>query len=723
MKNLFKIHLLIVYYCRNGKCESLSQSFLNVNSGSHLTVDNATISIGGAVSSSGTFDVTNGTVVMDGSSAQFIPANTFARNTIKNLGINNTVTLQGQDTLTGTLFFHANNKTFNTANFLTLKSTAIGTANVADITYGGLVTGNIISGNVTVERYLSAHKAWKFLSIPTNTVQTVRQAWQEGGINTGDNPVPGYGTQITGSGGVAGGYDLYTATPSMKTYNSATNTWVGIANTIASGIKNIEGYMVFDRGDRTANAYTSISTQTVLRTTGSLYTNDQAPIVVNAGTFTSIGNPYASALDMRNIAKPGVKDFFYLWDPKLGGSFGLGGYQAFSNNGSGNYIITPGGGSYDSSGSVSNYIQSGQAFLVQGDTGGGNLTFTEASKADSSRLVSRPTGLRQPQLRTNLYGINTDNTNYMLDGFLVTYDDLYSNAVDDMDAIKPTNFSENLSVKTGNNLLVIERRQTISKKDTVFLNLTNMKARPYRFEFSAHQLDQPGLTGFLEDSYLHTRTPINLNRNTFEDFSVVNNPGSYAPDRFRIVFMPALVLPLSITNIKAYQKDKDIAVEWQVVNENHIKQYELEKSIDGNHFSTSHTTVANNMPVNNYTWLDINPSEGYNYYRVLNIDANGKKGYSTIVKVLLDKGQPGISVYPNPVANGIINIEFTKEPPGMYGIRLLNKIGQVIVSKQINHSETSSSESIPISKYAAHGLYQLELTKPNGDKMNMNVIY
>ncbi len=130
---------------------------------------------------------------------------------------------------------------------------------------------------------------------------------------------------------------------------------------------------------------------------------------------------------MRNITKTGVKDFFYVWDAALAGAYGYGGYQTFSNNGSGNYVITPGGGSYGASGSISNYIQSGQAFFVQGDVGGGSLTFKEAAKTTGSGVVSVAPPVPTPQLRANLYGINTDNSTYMADGLLINYDDNYSN--------------------------------------------------------------------------------------------------------------------------------------------------------------------------------------------------------------------------------------------------------------------------------------------------------
>ena len=58
--------------------------------------------------------------------------------------------------------------TLTTNNNLTLKSNAAGTARVAIIPVNGAgaATG-FITGNVTVERYISAQRAWRFLSVPT----------------------------------------------------------------------------------------------------------------------------------------------------------------------------------------------------------------------------------------------------------------------------------------------------------------------------------------------------------------------------------------------------------------------------------------------------------------------------------------------------------------------------------------------------------------------------
>jgi hypothetical protein len=508
----------------------------------------------------------------------------------------------------------------------------------------------------------------------------------------------------------------------MKTYNSATGNWVGVSGT-GIAIKTTTGYMTFIRGDRTASAINSPATQTVLRTKGSLYTGDQAPIIVNAGQFTAIGNPYASAIDMRYITKTGVKDFFYAWDPKLAGYYGYGAYQTFSYDGS-DYVVTPGGGSYAASGLPSNFIQSGQAFFVQGDTGGGSITFKEDAKTTGSALISAPARLPQPRLRANLYGVNADNTTYTADGLLINFDDSYSNSVDDMDAIKISNSSENLSVKTANKLLVVERRHTINSQDTIFLNLANTKAQKYRFEIAADWFDQqPGLTAFFEDSYLHTSTPLDLAGTTTIDFNIVNIPGSYAVNRFSIVFTPPVALPLTLTSVKAYQKNKDIAVEWTVENESNMKQYEVERSDDGNHFSKAGTVKANNNAATNYSWTDVNPGNGLNYYRIKSIDINDKIEYSKIVKVQNSKNiNQDIMIFPNPIINKTVNLLFISQPKGMYYIRITDQLGKPVLIKQLIRNNESDSETIPLDSNLSHGIYHIEIIKPGGEKKIIKMI-
>ncbi len=142
------------------------------------------------------------------------------------------------------------------------------------------------------------------------------RSWQEGATATNvsspapgsaGNPVAGYGTMLTSdvAGAVtqpAPGFDAFTSPgPSIKYYDSSTSSYIGPAST-ALPIYNQRGYFVFVRGDRSVYTSTGTATPTVLRTKGTLFTPAHPPLTSNvaAGLFECVGNPYASAIDMRN---------------------------------------------------------------------------------------------------------------------------------------------------------------------------------------------------------------------------------------------------------------------------------------------------------------------------------------------------------------------------------------------------------------------------------------
>ncbi|MEO8763708.1 MAG: hypothetical protein ABI416_05445 [Ginsengibacter sp.] len=696
---------------------------LNIN----LILYHTTLRIAGTVnvSNSAHFDASSGTIEMNGVVTQSIPTHTLVGNAIDNLIISNTslagVILDGPIDIFGSLTYTIDGIKLTTNDSLTLKSTATKTAWVGDM------TGKTIIGMVTVERYISAEKAWYHVAVPNNTIQTVKAAWQEGAIVTTSNPLPGYGTQITSDlpAWFGTGFDAQSLAPSMKIYSPATDSWIGILNTNSTGIQSARGYMLFVRGERTADNVGSEPTETVLRTNGYLYSGNQDTIFFLANLFASVGNPYASPVDMRNIMSSGLKDFFYVWDPRLGGNNGFGAYQTFSKNEEDDYVITPGDGSYTEAGSASNYINSGQAFFVQAGNTDGYLAFNEAAKTNGASQSSIISGSHPPQLRTSLYGINKDNTASMVDGVVINFNDNYSNRVDDMDAVKRLNTGENLSIKTSDKLLVIERRQIMATDDTIFLNLANAKIQQYRFKFTGTHLAQQGVNPFLEDNYLHTITSLDPGGNTIVDFSVENIPASYAVNRFRITFKPLAVLDCRFTSVKAAQANKDIKIEWKVENELNIIEYVIEKSKNGMQFTNLSATrpTLNSEPSPVYIITDIHAFEGYNYYRIKSVDQKEKTKYTHIVKVWMGKGRHGITIYPNPVVNGVIGIQLNNMQAGKYAVILLNNSGEKMFDKIIDHAEGSSTEFMAMDKSMPHGTYQLQIIKPGNEIVTHNLIH
>ena len=711
---------------------------LQINANASMQVAGSGIlGIAGSINNNGIFDVKQGSLNFNGAAAQTLSGSKLKDKTIKNLIVSNSAGLNisnaAGDTLnvTGMLSFGNATAKLNSGNNITLKSDYSGTASV-----GVVANTNVISGKYIVERFINtgtneypgAHgKSWQLLATPAKG-QTIKDTWQEGATVANGYTHRGFGAMLTSDvpNAITGaGFDARTPTgPSIKVYNSATKAYEGPTSTF-NQLYNEHGYMVLVRGDRSVITSNGKAVPTVLRTSGTLITGTTAPIPVAANTHASIGNPYASAIQIDKIRTTGgIKDVIAVWDPKLGGSYGLGGFQYLTKSGD-HFIAIPGGRSYDS---PVYEIQSGQAFFVEASNTAGTVYFTEDAKVAGSRIVMRPEGNpgRERQLRTNLFGLNADGTAFITDAVISRYDESFSNELDGEDARKIDNTSENLSIVAGNERLVIEGRKEIAESDTIFLSLTGVRVQNYRFEITASGLDTAGLEGWLEDTYLGSHTPLNLNGSTQVDFAIVNVPAAYAPGRFRIVFKATRkLLPFAFTGIKATKEGADIKIDWTVENENGMQPYEIEASSDGSNFKTIGKVHAVNTTTTSYSFIDKEVQPAVHYYRVRGTDATGKIWYSKTVKLAVAEvlRPSSITIYPNPITNGVVNVQLSNQMAGVYGIRLFNPAGQVIMSRSANVQSAMHTEKIDWDYKLAHGTYLVEIKKPDNKTHIITVLY
>jgi len=615
---------------------------------------------------------------------------------------------------------------------VTMKSDASGTSSINPITAAvGLVTYG--TGRFIVERYIPTAatvsapnhtKSWQLLAVPVNVDnQTVNAAWQEG-----QSPLvvgtAGLGTIITNNTAGSGGFDIVGgAGASMKTYVSASATWQGIGGTNITHY-NQKGYMIFIRGDRSVQTYNNpIVPTTTLRTKGKIMEpNSNVPPTTNVGAnlFESVGNPYASAINFANVTRTGnVQDIFYIWDPRLGSALGYGAYQTFTRNGA-TYDISPGGGSYTGS---NRFIESGQAFFVHTVGGAGTVSFTEAAKVAGSNLVVRTNNNNQPEItreiRNKLYQVNNNN-HILLDGAVNQFDRSYSNSIDMLDALKISNTGENLGIRSNGKLLAVERSKPIRNRDTIFYNLGQLSLQQYQFELAPQNIARPGLKAFLEDKFLGTKTPVSLTDTTWINFNVVNVPGSYAADRFMLVFTERMKPTSMYSILNAEQMQDGNLVTWETGDVNVTGAFDVERSADGVHFTVVHSEPAG---VDSYNWKDMNPMAGNNYYRIHNPDPSDKASYSNKVKLVLDKTISGrsITVFPNPVKDGLMNLRLQNLSAGNYQLKLYNNSGQQVMSRSLNHTGAADIEGVKLPSGISKGIYKLEVTYPGGERETVQV--
>jgi Secretion system C-terminal sorting domain len=608
-----------------------------------------------------------------------------------------------------------------------MRSSAVRTSHIIDLGITA-VSANITygTGRFFIERYLFDKKSWRYLATPVlkfiddPTSPTITNSWREGeaiGIFTTST----YGTRITGPTGM----DEYTQRPSMKSYNIATNNYDGVnAAALATPIANDAGYALFVIGDRTKGVPDAAGT-TTLRIKGKIRTGDQT-FPVPAGKFQSVGNPFASQIEVKKITKNSITDAIVIWDPNAPGNYNVGAWKTYAWDGA-NYVRTP------NDFTTRNFIESGEAFFVQNSTGTSqNLVIKEADKTSGSNLVSRNTtqarlGVLEQTLEINLYAKNTDGISFLADGVKLNFDNTYSNLLDNMDVRKVSNTYDNLGIKHNNNNLVIERRPNLTESDTIRLNLTNTRIASYRFEIDPSVLSNTGLDAFLKDIFLQTETPISLSTVTNINFDITADAASRVADRFMIVFKQAPTT--SFTTISATRNaDKTVTVQWGTATERNVTNYTIEQSNDGINFTSMGTQVptANNGGNPTYSKQDANASKANNWYKVKANNTNGTFKYTAIAMVgavneVTQIGESKISIYPNPVINGNVNLHFNSQPNGKYTVQITNAKGQIIQTETVQVQNNNTLHIIKIGTIAK-GNYQTTLSDGAGNKTTLGFI-
>ncbi len=696
---------------------------VTIETGAGLTITGGTLQIAGSINNSGIFDATSGTIEMNGSSPQTIPSSVFVNNSIQNLVINNNVTLADTAGVTGTLTIAGINQTFTTGNFLILKSTGSGTAKIAQLPVDG--SGNatsFIAGKVMVERFIPARRSWRLLTAPLSNTGNIFGSWQNNGIFDA-----GKGMFVTGPNPLtANGLDSSTLNiVSMKSFNPSTQGFSNVTNTKASALSNSTGsadnigYFVFVRGDRKPNnLFSPYTNNTTLTSIGYLQTGKQTfAASATLGNYTLLGNPYAAPIDFNKVKRTHLLKRFYAWDATINT---YGAYVVLDDlDGDGIFSKS------DPSSLQSNNIQSGQAFFVQTDTvGTANLTTYESSKSTiSTNAGFRPAApVKSMSIILNL--VESNGSIVKADATLAEFDDSYSAAVNLQDAVKFGNIGETFSLLRNNTALAIERRPLIKSADTLYLRLTKSTTRNYQIAINSAYLSDPNLSAFLEDKYTGLATAIDLDNPLEYNFTINSDVASKNPNRFIITFKQNTVLPVTYSDVKAWQTGKNIAVQWKVENPLNIKNYNVEKSTDGVSFVSVNTQAATGSTAGTaiYSWIDLKAVTGNNFYRIRNTDLDGSSAYSKTVLVNIDEITAGMKVYNNPVTNGVIDLQLKNMLPGQYNIRLINVIGQVLLTSQLNHTGGNADKKITLSNEIVNGMYNLEIKKPDNTTTIIPVI-
>jgi len=173
--------------------------------------------------------------------------------------------------------------------------------------------------------------------------------------------------------------------------------------------------------------------------------------------------------------------------------------------------------------------------------------------------------------------------------------------------------------------------------------------------------------------------------------------------------------PVSFVNVRAYQKQGGIQVEFANAIEEDVQGYVIEKSTDGRTFTDAATLQprSNNGTLSSYSWFDAAATSVTYFFRIRAIERNGQVKFSQVLSVRLSASGAGITVYPNPVRNGQAGVQLMNLDRGTYAVSLLNEAGQKVYAKSVMHNGGTATISLELPASLRRGVYHVQVSDAN----------
>jgi ELWxxDGT repeat protein len=171
----------------------------------------------------------------------------------------------------------------------------------------------------------------------------------------------------------------------------------------------------------------------------------------------------------------------------------------------------------------------------------------------------------------------------------------------------------------------------------------------------------------------------------------------------------AVILPVIWLDFKVRLENNDGILIWITDQEINTNEFIIEKSANGSNYTTvGSVAAANTSGKHIYTFIDRNlifPVSGIIYYRLKQINKDGKYTYSAIIS--LPAGRNNVAIYPNP-GNDQLNLVFNGYQAQAVKWMITDVTGKTMQQESRQISSGSNTFSIDIQRLAA-GVYYLNL--------------
>jgi hypothetical protein len=162
-------------------------------------------------------------------------------------------------------------------------------------------------------------------------------------------------------------------------------------------------------------------------------------------------------------------------------------------------------------------------------------------------------------------------------------------------------------------------------------------------------------------------------------------------------------LPVSFKSFTASRSNQTVSLKWETASEQNNRGFYVQRNVNGEWkdvaFVFSTAEGGNSDQILNYSYNDPNNYKGISYYRLLQVDLDGKGKYSEIrvVKGQTESGSK-LMLFPNPGTNGKINVMFSEETSSK-DVVVYDANGRVVKSYRNVVSSNLTIQQLPAGVY------------------------
>jgi hypothetical protein len=232
------------------------------------------------------------------------------------------------------------------------------------------------------------------------------------------------------------------------------------------------------------------------------------------------------------------------------------------------------------------------------------------------------------------------------------------------------------------------------------------------------QISGPQTATIILDPNINKANLSNLTAGGVYEFELVltNDLGGIGRDRIRVTKAGAVALPVTLTYFKGKNIDQKNSLSWATSDETDNDRFEIQRSEDGINFYEIGRVAGkgNGNGITEYSFEDANAIKGVNYYRLRQVDKNGKFSFSAVITVAVSNKRYTIEQYPNPVQD-VLTLRFEGNTYGNIQLSIADIQGR-IVSRKTTRKEGAVLKTELNLQQLQSGVYQLLIQFENGKK-------